>query len=129
MKSPFYILAVVLPLATDLALATPVADPNSDSLGERHRGNDKGYKDHHEYDDHHGYGDENVCEVKYPYPYYKYPCNSSPTNGTSTLGATFTSFCKYQNGDSGIWYSAPKGWVKQDDKPRRCAGASNPCPV
>jgi hypothetical protein len=96
MKSPFYILAVLLPLATDLALATPVADPNSDSLEERHRGNDKGYKDHHEYEDHHGNGDENVCEVKYPYPYYKYPCNSSPTNGTSTLGATFTSFCKYQ---------------------------------
>ena len=96
MKSPFYILAVILPLATDLALATPAADPNSDSLVERHRGDDKGYKNHNEYDDHHGYGEKNVCEVKYPYPYYKYPCNSSPTNGTSLLGATFTSYCKYQ---------------------------------
>jgi len=46
MKSPFYILAVLLPLATDIALATPVADPNSDSLEERHRGNDKDYKDY-----------------------------------------------------------------------------------
>ncbi|OQE14026.1 hypothetical protein PENFLA_c041G05709 [Penicillium flavigenum] len=126
MKPPFYILAALLPLATDLALATPVADPNSDSLEERHRGNNKGYKDHHEYDVHYGYGDENVCEVKYPYPYYKYPCNSSPTNGTSTLGATFTSFCKYQNGDSGIWYSAPKGWVKEGDKPR--SGCIKPMP-
>lgn len=94
MKSPSYILAVLLPFASQLAAATPTVERDFDSL--ENRGNDKGYGDHHGYDNHHGYGNQNVCEVKYPYPYYKYPCNSSPSNGTSTLGATFTSFCKYQ---------------------------------
>jgi hypothetical protein len=88
MKSPSYILAVLLPFASQLAAATPTVERDFDSL--QNRGNDKGYGDHH------GYEDQNVCEVKYPYPYYKYPCSSSPSNGTSILGATFTSFCKYQ---------------------------------
>ncbi|KAJ6018908.1 hypothetical protein N7499_009915 [Penicillium canescens] len=123
MKSPSYILVALLPLASQLTAATPVAEPHFDSLEERGGGNDKGYGDHR------GYGDTNVCEVKRTYPYYKYPCDSSPSNGTSLLGATFTSFCKYQNSDSGVWYSAPRGWVKEEDKPRRCPGASNPCPV
>lgn len=89
MKSPCYILSVLLPLATQLAIATPVADPDFDSLEER-GGNDKDYGDH-------GWGNKNVCEVKRTYPYYKYPCDSSPTNGTSLLGATFSPFCKYQS--------------------------------
>ncbi|KAJ5656421.1 hypothetical protein N7507_008371 [Penicillium longicatenatum] len=133
MKSPSYILAVLLPFASQLAVASPAGERDFDSL--ETRGNAKGYKGDHGYDNHHGYDNDNdydnqnPCEVKYPYPYYKYPCNSSPSNGTSTLGATFTSFCKYQNGDSGVWYSAPRGWVKEDDKPRKCRGASNPCPV
>lgn len=94
MKSPSYILAVFLPFAAQLGAATPTMERDLDSL--ENRGNDKGYGDHHGYDNHHGYENQNVCEVKYPYPYYKYPCNSSPSNGTSILGATFTSFCKYQ---------------------------------
>jgi hypothetical protein len=106
---PSYILTMLLPLATQLAMANPTAE------GDHHYDNDsKG----------------NPCEVKYPYPYYKYPCNSAPENGTSLLGATFTSYCKYQNGeDSGTWFSTPRGWVKEDDKPRKCPGASSMCPV
>ncbi|CAG7958741.1 unnamed protein product [Penicillium salamii] len=120
MKSLSYTLAVLLPLASQLVVAMPGAEPDVGYLEERNKGSDWGYKNHHGDDDHHEYDNQNVCEVKYPYPYYKYPCDSSPSNGTSILGATFTSFCKYQNADSGIWYSAPKGWVKEDDKPRKC---------
>ncbi|KAL4860521.1 hypothetical protein BDV12DRAFT_181447 [Aspergillus spectabilis] len=111
MKSS-YIIAVLLPLATQLATATPTAG-----------------RDHDDHDYYEEVDNSNPCEVKVTYPYYKYPCSSSPENGTSLLGATFTSFCKYQNDDSGIWYAAPRGWVKEDDKPRKCPGASNPCPA
>lgn len=90
MKSPSYIFAMLFPLAMQLAAATPTAEPDFNSLEERNKGNDRDYKNYH------GYDNQNVCEVKYPYPYYKYPCDSSPSNGTSLLGATFTSFCKYQ---------------------------------
>ena len=87
-----YILAVLLPLATELALATPVAEPGFD-LEERGPGNDK---DRHDWDNHHGWDKHNPCEVKRTYPYYKYPCSSSPTTGRSTQGSIFTSSCKYQ---------------------------------
>ncbi|KAJ5933080.1 hypothetical protein N7516_007569 [Penicillium verrucosum] len=123
MKWSSYTLVALLPLATQLAIATPVADPYPDAIEERGGGKHKGYEKDH------GYDNKNVCEVKQTYPYYKYPCDSSPSNGTSLLGATFTSFCRYQNADSGVWYSAPRGWVKEEDKPRRCPGAPNPCPV
>lgn len=95
MKSSSYIL-VLLPFVINLAIATPVAEPHDDSLEERGGGNHDGYGYHDGYENHHGYDDKNVCEVKRTYPYYKYPCDSSPSNGTSLLGATFTSFCKYQ---------------------------------
>ncbi|KAJ5848084.1 hypothetical protein N7455_012041 [Penicillium solitum] len=119
MKSSSYILVALLPLATQLAVATPVADPHPDTFEERGGGK---HGDH-------GYDDKNACEVKQTYPYYKYPCDSSPSNGTSLLGATFTSFCRYQNEDSGVWYTTPRGWVKEEDKPRRCPGAPSSCPV
>ncbi|KAJ5543742.1 hypothetical protein N7513_007250 [Penicillium frequentans] len=93
MKSSSYILFALLPLAAQLAGATPVAEPYPDTLEERGRGNHKGYENDYGHDN---YDDSNVCEVKRTYPYYKYPCDSSPSNGTSLLGATFTSFCKYQ---------------------------------
>lgn len=98
MKSAFYIIVALLPLATQLAAATPVAEPQFDSLEERGGDNHKGYDKYHGHDDkdYHGHDDKNVCEVKRTYPYYKYPCDSSPSNGTSLMGATFTSFCKYQ---------------------------------
>lgn len=96
MKSLSYTLAVLLPLASQLVVAMPGAEPDVGYLEEKNKGSDWGYKNHHGDDDHHEYDNQNVCEVKYPYPYYKYPCDSSPSNGTSILGATFTSFCKYQ---------------------------------
>ncbi|KAJ5518800.1 hypothetical protein LT330_005120 [Penicillium expansum] len=120
MKSPVYVLAVLLPLLTQIATANPVAEPEFDDLEERGRGNDKD-------NNHHGWDDKNVCEVKRTYPYYKYPCSSSPKIGTSIQGAIFTPSCRYQNGDSGVWYLAPKGWVKDQDKPRRCPGTTKAC--
>ncbi|KAJ5475944.1 hypothetical protein N7475_001673 [Penicillium sp. IBT 31633x] len=90
MKWLSYILITLLSIATRLAIANPVADSHPDTFEERGEGNHKGH------DNDHGYNNKNVCEVKQTYPYYKYPCNSSPSNGTSLLGATFTSYCKYQ---------------------------------
>ena len=86
----------ILPFALHLAIATPVAEPDFDTLEERGRGNDKDWNKDWDNDWWDGHHDKNVCEVKQTYPYYKYPCSSSPSNGTSLLGATFTSFCKYQ---------------------------------
>ncbi|PYH83748.1 hypothetical protein BO82DRAFT_410920 [Aspergillus uvarum CBS 121591] len=108
MKSPIYAV-FLLPLALNAAVtANPVEA----------RGNDGGRKD---------YQSENLnpCQVRVSYPYYKFPCASSPENGTSILGATFTSFCFYENGEeygeeSGKWFKTPRGWVKDEDKPKRC---------
>lgn len=125
MKSPLYMLAVLLPL---VAAATPIADPEADieDLEERDGGRNGGGRDRDE------------CKVRRSYPYYKYPCNSSPKIAFSQVGATFTSSCRYQwvlsdiikmekawwtlyrNGDSGVWYQTPRGWVKDQDKPRGC---------
>ncbi|KAK9847474.1 hypothetical protein MYU51_018721 [Penicillium brevicompactum] len=120
MKSPLYMLAILLPL---IAAATPIADPEADfeELEERDRGDgrDGGRNG--------GGRDRDECKVKRSYPYYKYPCNSSPRIAFSQVGATFTSSCRYQNGDSGVWYQTPRGWVKDQDKPRRCRGANNRC--
>lgn len=90
MKSPIYILSALLPFAVQVAEASPVAEPDFDSLQARNR--DGGKWD----DKHHGRPHWNPCEVKVSYPYYKYPCPSSPENGTSIVGATFTSSCKYR---------------------------------
>jgi hypothetical protein len=95
MKSPIYILAVLLPLATELATASPVAEPDFDALEER--GGKKEHDWDKNWDDHHGWDhNKNPCEVKRSYPYYKYPCDSSPTTGMSQVGAIFTPSCKYQ---------------------------------
>ncbi|KGO64401.1 hypothetical protein PITC_022510 [Penicillium italicum] len=128
MKSPIYILAVLLPLATEVAMGSPVAEEDFHAIEERGRGNNKGWDK--DWDDHHGWDhNKNPCEVKRSYPYYKYPCDSSPSTGMSQVGAIFTPSCKYQNGNSGVWYQAPKGWVKDSDKPPRCPGTNNPCPM
>ncbi|KAJ5217726.1 uncharacterized protein N7469_011351 [Penicillium citrinum] len=129
MKISSYTLFAILPFTIQSVIATPVAEPDFDTLEERGGGNHKDWDKDWDNNWWNGHHDKNVCEVKQTYPYYKYPCNSSPSNGTSLLGATFTSFCKYQNGDSGVWYAAPKGWVKEGDKPRKCPGSSMPCPV
>lgn len=84
---PSYIFALLLPVATQLATAGPTAGGGHDHDGDH----DSNRKDTHDTHDTH-----NPCEVKVSYPYYKYPCHSAPSNGTSQLGATFTSYCKYQ---------------------------------
>ena len=96
MKSPLYFLAVILPLATELALGSPTAEAEFGELEERGRGGDRGGD--RDWDDRHGWDhDRNPCEVKRSYPYYKYPCGSSPTTGMSQVGAIFTPSCKYQS--------------------------------
>lgn len=90
MKSPLYVLAVLLPLATELALGSPTPETEFESLEERGRGGDK------DWDGHPGWHDNNPCEVKRSYPYYKYPCDSSVTTGMSQVGATFMPSCRYQ---------------------------------
>lgn len=92
MKSPLYILAVLLPLATELALGSPTAEAEFEELEERGRGGQKNWDDHNGWDH-----DRNPCEVKRSYPYYKYPCDSSVTTGMSQVGAIFTPSCKYQS--------------------------------
>ncbi|KAJ5976475.1 hypothetical protein N7481_010182 [Penicillium waksmanii] len=122
MKSPIFILAALLPLATQVAMANPVAAANSDSSLEERGGNwngdlnhghgGKGWDNHWDDDDR----PQDWCKVKQPYWYHKYPCDSSGTVGESKVGDNFAPVCKYQN-----WYKNPKGWwVKDEYKPRRC---------
>ncbi|RAK79985.1 uncharacterized protein BO72DRAFT_525664 [Aspergillus fijiensis CBS 313.89] len=112
MKSPLSAI-VLLPLALNAATAAPAED--SSSLTARGSGGGK---------------EANPCQVRVSYPYYKFPCASSPENGTSILGATFTSFCYYENGEeSGKWFKTPRGWVKDEDKPRRCDGSTVECVI
>ena len=97
MKASSYILFLLVPFATELVIGSPIADSVPDALEERGGWDHGGYENDHEWDkDNHGWHDKNPCEVKKSYPYYKYPCESSPSNGTSNVGATFKSFCKYQ---------------------------------
>lgn len=97
MKSPMVIITALLPLATQLALANPVAADSDSSLEEREGGhwNDKGkhWGDDHEHP-------EDWCKVKKTYWYHKYPCDSSGTVGESKVGDTFAPVCKYQYGSS-----------------------------
>ncbi|KAJ6036465.1 hypothetical protein N7540_000744 [Penicillium herquei] len=88
-----YFLFALLSLATQLVVATPIADPDpaSDTIEARGR-------DHNDNNNDHGWNNKNPCQVKQTYPYYKYPCKSSPSVGMSILGATFTSSCKYHWG-------------------------------
>lgn len=96
MKISSYTLFAILPFTIQSVIATPVAEPDFDTLEERGGGNHKDWDKDWDNNWWNGHHDKNVCEVKQTYPYYKYPCSSSPSNGTSLLGATFTSFCKYQ---------------------------------
>ncbi|KAJ5575391.1 hypothetical protein N7450_009290 [Penicillium hetheringtonii] len=95
MKISSYTLFAILPFTIQSVIATPVAEPDFDTLEERGGGNHKDWDKDWDNNWWNGHHDKNVCEVKQTYPYYKYPCSSSPSNGTSLLGATFTSFCKY----------------------------------
>ncbi|KAJ5773033.1 hypothetical protein N7457_007929 [Penicillium paradoxum] len=99
MKSPSYILAVILSLTANIALATPVADadPDFEALEERA-----------------GVTTKTVAAPDL------YPGGSSRKTGSSRAGATFSPTCKYQTKDSEMWFSTSKGWVKDSDKSRNC---------
>ncbi|KAJ5392413.1 hypothetical protein N7509_007903 [Penicillium cosmopolitanum] len=113
MKSPVFILTALLPLAAQVAVASPVADPDS-SLEERGGNNNwnNGGKDwggNHQ-------GPQDNCKIKNPFWWHKYPCDSSSTVGQARVGDTFAPVCKYQN-----WYQNAQGWWARDDnKPPRC---------
>jgi len=85
MKSFIY-LTTLLPLASQMATASPVADAEDFSLEER--GNDGGWGRHDRPDDN--------CKVKQSYPYHKYPCDSSGIVGKSNVGDNFAPVCQYQ---------------------------------
>lgn len=97
MKSPIVILTALLPLATQMALANPVAAADSDfSLEERGgdghwKNGDKNWGDHNK-----DWDPKDWCKVKKTYWYHKYPCDSSGTVGESKVGDTFAPVCKYQ---------------------------------
>ncbi|KAJ5122651.1 hypothetical protein N7448_003785 [Penicillium atrosanguineum] len=109
MKSPLYILAVLLPLANELALASPTAEPvDFDALEERNGGGGGGG---------HGKGDfNNPCRIRNQYWYWKYPCDSSDRKGQAFPGGQFSASCRYKN-----WYQTQNGWVRNSDKPQGCS--------
>jgi hypothetical protein len=86
MKSFVYILTAFLPLASQVAMASPVADFEDFLLEDR--GNDGDWNRH----DH----PDNNCRIKHSYPYHKYPCDSSGIVGKSNVGDNFAPVCKYQ---------------------------------
>lgn len=87
MKSPLYILTILLPLATELAVASPTGDVgDSDVLEERDGGGGGGKFP----------GKSNGCRVNKQYWYYKYPCENSEKFGRENQGGTFTATCRYK---------------------------------
>lgn len=95
MKSFIYILTALLPLASQMAMANPVADPADFSLEER---DNRWGKDHDkDHDNNRGHqGHDDFCKVKKTFWYHKYPCDSSETVGQANVGDTFAPVCKYQ---------------------------------
>ncbi|KAJ5522637.1 hypothetical protein N7513_013210 [Penicillium frequentans] len=104
MKSPLYLLTILLPLATEIVIASPADFDDSDTLEERDRGG--GGK----------FGDKsNACRIQHPYWYWKYPCDSSDKFGRENTGGQWNAICRYNN-----WYKTKKGWVHDFDKPNNC---------
>ncbi|KAE8395622.1 hypothetical protein BDV23DRAFT_178667 [Aspergillus alliaceus] len=97
MKSPLYILTALLPLAVQVAQATPVAESDADDSIIEERSN---------------------CKVKHGFDYWKYPCDSSDRTGHANKGDNVDFQCRYRN-----WYKTPRGWVRQSDKPSSCPGS------
>lgn len=95
MKSCIYMLTALLPLASQVAMASPVAEPGDSSLEERGNGwgnrNGNGHDHDHE-------RPEDYCKIQKPYSYHKYPCDSSDIVGQSNVGDNFAPVCKYQYG-------------------------------
>ncbi|KAJ5784186.1 uncharacterized protein N7503_009398 [Penicillium pulvis] len=87
MKSPLYLLTILLPLATEIVVASPTANfEDSDILEERDRGG--GGK----------VGDKsNACRIQHPYWYWKYPCDSSDKFGSrENTGGQWNAICRYK---------------------------------
>ncbi|KAB8236548.1 uncharacterized protein BDW43DRAFT_308225 [Aspergillus alliaceus] len=97
MKSPLYILTALLPLAVQVAQATPVAESDADDSIIEERSN---------------------CKVNHGFDYWKYPCDSSDRTGHANKGDNVDFQCRYKN-----WYKTPRGWVRQSDKPNSCRSA------
>lgn len=93
MKSIIYIITTILPLASQVAMASPVAEPDDSSLEERGNGWGNGHGNDH---DHDHQPPENNCKVQKTYWYRKYPCDSSDVVGQSNVGDIFAPVCKYQ---------------------------------
>ncbi|KAJ5110385.1 hypothetical protein N7532_000920 [Penicillium argentinense] len=111
MKSPLYLLTVLLPLATEIVAASPTADfTDSDTLEERDRFNGGGGGK---------FGDKfNPCKIRKPYWYWKYPCDSSDKTSRESPGGQWNASCRYKN-----WYKTKKGWVHDFEKPKNCHGS------
>ncbi|KAJ6104416.1 hypothetical protein N7523_010736 [Penicillium sp. IBT 18751x] len=124
MKSFIYIIATILPLASQVAMASPVAEPGDISLEERGGGGGGNAWGNGHGNDHDHQRPEDYCKVQKTYWYRKYPCDSSDVVGQSYMGETFAPVCKYQN-----WYKNSKGWwVKEDYKPYQCNINVGECP-
>ncbi|KAE8350062.1 hypothetical protein BDV28DRAFT_151308 [Aspergillus coremiiformis] len=76
MKSPLYILTVLLPLAVQVAQATPT--PDADELEDR------------------ATEERRSCRVRHGFDYWKYPCGSSDTSGRAHRGDNITLMCRYK---------------------------------
>ncbi|CEJ57929.1 hypothetical protein PMG11_06604 [Penicillium brasilianum] len=107
MKSPLYVLAVLLPLATQLVAASPTAEFDEfESLEDRQ-------------------GGSNSCKIRTGFSYRKYPCDSSDIIGRENPGGQWQATCRYKN-----FYKTKKGWVRSSDKPKACRGSfeTTQCP-
>lgn len=89
MKSPIWFLTVLLPLATELAAASPAVDPDLDSLDSF---DSVGEFEARDLEDRQG----NRCRINRPYSYWKYPCDSSDRTGQATVGSQFSATCRYK---------------------------------
>ncbi|GFF71201.1 hypothetical protein IFM61392_08668 [Aspergillus lentulus] len=115
MKSPLYILTVLLPLA----LAIPAAEPDVGAESVEERDNRNGHGHDHDHD-----RDRNDrCSKNSQIPYYRYPCDSSDRLGSYGNNRHVDYICKY-NG----WYRTGNGWwVRGSDKPSNCDSGNRNC--
>jgi hypothetical protein len=108
MKSPLYILTVLLPLA----LAIPAAEPDvgAESIEERDNRNDNNKQ-------------TDRCRKNSQIWYYRYPCDSSDRLGSYRNNQHVDYICKYKG-----WYKTGNSWwVKGSDKPSNCNSGNRNC--
>ncbi|GFF46763.1 hypothetical protein IFM58399_07881 [Aspergillus lentulus] len=117
MKSPLYILTVLLPLA----LAIPAAEPDVGAESVEERDNRNGHGHGHDHD--HDRGRNDRCSKNSQIPYYRYPCDSSDRLGSYGSNRHVDYICKY-NG----WYRTGNSWwVRGSDKPSNCDSGNRNC--